>query len=178
MNRRLIRYSLLAAIPAIVIALGLIVWFVPGGPKLGREPTELGVSQAHVGDYYTAWDLIGPFKPIVVKDIRVDVEGQGCHGRVRLVRARTFHSEYISGVSRTLPGTTVVGHRITFETGGRIAVVLYSTGTGQCVATKVHVATQSWGRERWTTTPVAFSINVTQPSGQDPRVHEGPPQPL
>jgi hypothetical protein len=51
-------------------------------------------------------------------------------------------------------------------------------GTGRPPATQVRVAAKSCGRDRWTTVPLSFSIDVTHSCGQDSRVHDGPARPL
>jgi hypothetical protein len=173
-----LRYVVLSAVPLIVVGLGLVVWFVPNGPKIVRGGLGSGLSGAYEGDYYTAWNVIGPTKTIVIKDIQVDVTGSGCHGTFRLIHKRTVDAPYINAITTSLPGTAVTGQRISPATGTRLAVVLTSTGIGPCVAQQVRIGSDVWGRERWTTTPLDFSIDVTHSTGMDSRVSDGPTLPL
>jgi hypothetical protein len=105
----------------------------------------------------------------VVKDVRVLVAGNGCQGDLRLV-GTPVEGGYRTGVSAGgLPGTTVVGKRLTTATSPRLAIVLTSSRTGLCHATQIRFGAQSWWRKRWTTVPIDFSISVTHHSGQDSR---------
>jgi hypothetical protein len=151
---------------------------VAGGPKISRSPARSGFSGAYTGNYYTAWNVIGPSKTIAIKDIQVDTIGTGCHGTLRLIHQRTVDAPHINAVTTTLPGTAVAGQRISPAVGTRLALVLTSTGAGTCVAQQVRIGSQVWGRERWTTTPLAFSIDVTHSTGTDSRVGSGPELPL
>jgi hypothetical protein len=174
-----LKYAAVAALIVVVIAGPLVAWFVPSGPNVRGGLVRESFNGAYAGDHYVFWNVIGVSKPVVFKDVRVEAKGPGCHGDVRLVSPRTVKSQYVSAVAgAALPGTSLVGQRITANSSDRLALVLTSSGSGSCSVGDVRVAARSWWRERWTTFSVDFAIDVTHLSGQDPRIHEGAPIPL
>jgi hypothetical protein len=55
-------------------------------------------------------------------------------------------------------------------------VVLTASTTGRCRVREIRFASHSWWRDRWTTVPGEFSVNVTRAAGVDPRgIANSPP---
>lgn len=171
MSWRGLRYVLIAVIPAIVLTLFLVAWYVPAGPSLSGGGNT-GFFAGYVGNHYSEWTALSVSSPFVVKEAQVVVNGKGCHGTVRFVGPPVVGG-YLAGVSiGGLPGGSVVGRRLTHQTGQRLDVVLTSSSIGLCSSTEVRFAAHSWWRTRWTTVPFAFSVNVTHRTGQDSRAKE------
>jgi len=117
-------------------------------------------------------------KPFVVKDATVVVNRQSCHATVRLVGPPVVGG-YFAGVSAGAhPGESAIGRRLSPKPKPEMDLVLTPSETGSCTAKAVRIATESWGRTRWTTIPIGFSLNVTHRSGRDSRGDESSPPKL
>lgn len=169
--------GLIASILAALVAIGLVVWFVPSGPSVGEPAFNTGFDGAYVGYNYSQWGIVPVSHPFHLDASRVSVEGVGCNGTLRLV-GPPVEGGYLSGVSHGPPGVALTSRRITPALGQQVALVLTSTHPGTCSATQLQFATHSWLRERWTTVPVSFSIHVTHATGHDTRVIAGNPPAL
>jgi hypothetical protein len=122
----------------------------------------------YVGNHYTFWHVAAVDSAFTPRDAEVTVTGNGCHGELRLVG--TESTDYFEGVAAgPMPGSPVIGQRITRSMGLRLAVVLTPSGLGTCQATRVRIASQSWLRTRWTDLPVGLAVNVTHRAGADDR---------
>jgi len=162
------------------LALGLtLAWlYVPSGPKVTGPGAATGLRDGYVDNHYSVWSWLHVGSSFVVKDAVVVVNGKGCKGVVRLVGPPVVGG-YFAGVSTgALPGESVAGRRLNPQERPDMDLVLTPSSTGRCGATAVRIATDSWGRTRWTTVPIEFFVGVTHRSGSDARAKESSPPAL
>jgi hypothetical protein len=161
-----------------VLGLFLAAWFAPSGPSIDGTIGSSGFYRGYVGNHYSVWSELGISHSFVATNAQVDVTGAGCQGRVRLV-GPPVAGGYLAGVAAgPLPGESIIGRRLTPQMGPRLAVVLTGSTVGRCRVKEVRVAAHSWWRDRWTTVPGDFSVDVTHRSGVDPRTKEAAPPAL
>ena len=163
--------SLVVAISGL-IALVLVAWFVPSGPKVSSS---YGASfdYGYVGNRYGFFQAVTVHESFVPVRAQVAVTGHGCHGDLRLLTWVPGSS--LSGVSQgPLPGRSAIGQRITPANNRRLTVVLTPAERGRCAAMSLTITTHSWGRDRSTTVPLDFYVNATHAAGTDSRAEGFP----